>query len=55
MPEFEVTYEGRVREIYFVEADTAEEARVKYSDLEPYSSEVLDGGVVSVEEAIEDD
>lgn len=55
MPEFEVTYEGRVREVYFVEADTAEEAREKYSDQEPYSSEVLDGGVVSVGEATDDE
>jgi len=48
---FHVTYEGRVKETYVVEAETAEEAAEKWSDYEPTSSEVIDGSVVEIEEA----
>ncbi|WBL18497.1 hypothetical protein [Citricoccus sp. NR2] len=50
MPEFQVTWEGRVREIYFVEAEGAEEARRIWSDYAPDISESLDGEVTDVEE-----
>ena len=46
-----VTFEGRVRETYLVDAETEAEAREKWSDYEPDISEVLDGAVVSVEGA----
>lgn len=48
MPDFTVIYEGRVREQYHVEAETEEEARRTWSDLEPAMSEVIDGSVVEV-------
>lgn len=48
MPTFEVVYEGTVREVYSVEAENEEEARNKWSDCEPDSSEVTDGEVVEV-------
>ena len=48
---FHVTYEGRVRETYVVEAETSEEAMEKWFDYEPISSEVVDGSVVEVEGA----
>lgn len=51
MKEFLVIYEGRVREVYTVPANTEEEAREVWSDFEPDSSEVIDGEVVEVEEA----
>lgn len=54
MPEYEVTWEGRVREVYHVEAASPEEAREKWSDEEPTISEVWDGEVISVEEATDD-
>ena len=50
MPEFELVYEGRVREIYAVTAASEDEAREKWSDTEPVTSEVIDGGIVSVNE-----
>lgn len=50
MPQFEVVYEGTVREIYYVFAETEDEARETWSDEEPSYSEVIDGEVVSVEE-----
>lgn len=55
MPEFEVTYEGTVRETYYVEAETAAEAREKFSEGELYRSEVLEGSVTSVEEVDDDE
>lgn len=48
MAQFTVIYEGRVREVYSVEAESAEEAREKWSDTEPVSSEVIDGEVTEV-------
>lgn len=50
MKQFEVVYEGTVREVYHVFAETEEEARDLWSDEEPSYSEVIDGDVVSVEE-----
>ena len=50
MPEFEVVYEGTVREVYYVEAETEEEAMENWSSVEPDSSEVIEGAPVSVQE-----
>lgn len=50
MPQFEVVYEGTVREIYYVDAETEDEARENWSDEEPSYSEVIDGEVVSTVE-----
>lgn len=50
MPQFEVVYEGTVREIYYVFAETEDEARETWFEEEPSNSEVIDGDVVSVEE-----
>ena len=50
MKQWIVTFEGRVRETYWVTAETADEARNCYWEFEPGTSEVLDGAVVSVEE-----
>ena len=55
MPEFTVIYEGRVREQYSVEAATEDEARQKWSDEEPFISEVIDGTVTEVIREEEDD
>lgn len=55
MPEFTVIYEGRVREQYAVTAATAEEARQKWSDEEPFISEVTDGAVTEVIREEEDE
>lgn len=51
MKNFELTYEGRVREVYHVQAEAEAEAREKWMDTEPVSSEVIDGEIVTVEEA----
>ncbi|GAB3192009.1 hypothetical protein [Nesterenkonia suensis] len=48
MPEYTVIYEGTVREQYLVEADSEEEAREKWSDNPPMSSEMIDGEVTEV-------
>lgn len=50
MPQFEVVYEGTVREIYYVFAETEDEARETWFDEDPSYSEVIDGDVVYVEE-----
>lgn len=50
MPEFEIVYEGRVREIYVITADSEEEARLNWVDADLAQSEVYDGEVISVEE-----
>ena len=50
MPQFEVVYEGTVREIYYVSAETEDEARETWFDEDPSYSEVIDGEVVYVEE-----
>jgi hypothetical protein len=47
--EYLVTYEGSVRETYCVIAESEAEAREKWSDTEPMSSEVTDGEVTSIE------
>lgn len=48
--EYEVIYIGTVREVYYVEAESEEEARRIWSDNEPLSSEVIEGAVESVRE-----
>lgn len=50
MPEFEIVYEGQVREVYVVIADSEEEAREVWPDGWLASSEVYDGEVIRVEE-----
>lgn len=55
MSEFTLIYEGRIREQYIVEAETEEEARDKWSDTEPFISEVVDGGIVEVFEESNDE
>lgn len=55
MAQFTVIYEGRVREEHSVEAESAEEAREKWSDTEPVSSEVIDGEVTEVIEDTDED
>jgi len=48
MSEFTLVYEGSIREYYAVEAETEEEAREKWSDNDPFISEVVEGGIVEV-------
>ena len=48
--EFEVVYISTVREVYYVEAESEEEARQAWSDDEPLSSEAIAGAVESVRE-----
>ncbi|MCT2357059.1 hypothetical protein M3G54_01605 [Brevibacterium casei] len=48
MSEYRVVYEGRVREIYIVEAENEAEARERWSDFEPEASDVFDGEIVEV-------
>ena len=55
MAQFSVIYEGLVRQEYVVEAETAEEAREKWSDTEPVSSEVIEGNVTEVIEDTDED
>ena len=50
MKQFEVVYEGTVREVYHVFAETEDEAREIWSDEEPSYSEVIDGDVTYVKE-----
>lgn len=50
MKNFELIYEGRVKEVYSVMAETEEEAREKWMDSNPVSSEVIDGEIVKVSE-----
>lgn len=50
MKNYELIYEGRVREVYSVTAETQDEARGKWMDSEPVSSEVIDGEIVKVSE-----
>lgn len=50
MKQFEVIYEGTVREVYHVFAETEDEARDIWSDEEPSYSEVIDGDVTYVVE-----
>lgn len=55
MAHFTVVYEGRVREVYSVEAESAEEAHEKWSDTEPEISEAIDGAVTEVIEDTDED
>jgi hypothetical protein len=50
MPEFAVTVIGRSREVYYIEAKSAAEARVTWSDVEPSVSEIDDTEVEDVEQ-----
>lgn len=50
MKTYSVIYEGRVREVYSVEAESAEQAREIWSDFDPVSSEVIDGDIIEVDE-----
>lgn len=49
MAMYEVIFEGTVREVYFVVADSEDEAMENWADYEPDVSEVMDGAPVSVE------
>lgn len=49
---YTVIYEGTVRETYSVEAESEEEARQKWCDYDPISSEVIDGAVREVLEEL---
>ena len=51
MPEFEVTWEGRVREVYYVEAESEAEARENWHDGDLDHSVSFDGEVIEVAEA----
>ncbi len=51
MPTYRVTVYGRSREVYIVNADSPEEAREAWSDVEPTESEVDDCYVDDVTEA----
>lgn len=51
MREYEVTWEGRVREVYLVMAESEAEARENWTDGSLAHSEAFDGEVTSVEEA----
>lgn len=55
MAHFTVVYEGRVREVYSVEAGSVEEAYEKWSDTEPEISEAIDGAVTEVTEDTDED
>ena len=50
MPEYKVTWRGHVREVYFVEAESEQEAREKWMDGSLDLSESYDGEVDEVEE-----
>lgn len=48
MPTYEVIYEGTLREVYLVDAESEAEAREKWLDSEPIASEAFDGEVTEV-------
>jgi hypothetical protein len=50
MKEYEIVYEGTVREYYYVEAESAEQAREIWSEVDADTSEVIEGGVIEVNE-----
>lgn len=50
MKSFELIYEGRVREVYNVMAESEDEARAKWMNSEPVVSEVVDGEITEVKE-----
>lgn len=54
MPEFELTWTGEIQETYLVEAETEEEAREKWSDTRPVSSESYGGKITDVRLADDD-
>jgi len=49
MAEYRVTYIGTVREVYVVDAESEADARARWAEFEPTSSEVIEGEVVRVE------
>lgn len=49
MAVYKVIFEGTIREVYFVEADSKDEAMENWADFEPDISEVMDGAPVSAE------
>ena len=54
LKQYEVTYEGRVREVYYVTASSKDEARLIWSDDEPVISEVIDGDVMSIKDVTDE-
>lgn len=48
MKDYAVVYEGTVRQVYIVEAESEDEAREKWSGSYLASSEMIEGGVVEV-------
>lgn len=54
MPEYEITVHTRVKETYYVEAESEQEALKHWSDKEPVQSECIDIEDVSVTEATDD-
>lgn len=55
MPEYEVTWEGRVRETYYVMAESEDEARENWSDGHVAHSVSFDGEIVDVAEVSDDE
>ncbi len=55
MAQFEIVYEGQVREVYVVTADSRDEAFRTWPDGWLAQREVYDGEVVSVKEIEEED
>lgn len=53
MTTYRVTWEGIVREVYFVEAASAEDAKNSFWTVDPDVSDTLEGSVVDVEEVDE--
>lgn len=53
MSTYRVTYQGTIQETYYVEADTAEEAKDSWSSFPPEQSEVIGGEVIEVEQVEE--
>lgn len=51
---YEVVFEGTIREVYYVDADSEDEAMETWADVEPDVSEVMDGAPVSAEIVEED-
>lgn len=54
MTEFEVTVHTKVKETYYVEAESAEDARMMWHNGEPNVSECIEVEDVSIKEATDD-
>lgn len=50
MKNYELIWEGTVREVYSVMAESEDEARRKWMNSEPVVSEALDGEITDVNE-----